>query len=235
MKVITVSNKVPTQPYYCWAAFHESLKRFGHEALVLGMNEPWGGLMTKPRKLRSWLRANVDAKVIIYCDSWDVVFAGCLDEIEYEFLRYPSSPRIIWNAEKTLFPDPTLNFPETGTPYRYLNSGFAVGYDWAFLRMLELMDLYNVLDDHWDGNGRRIEPNDQLHFQEAFVANYFPMALDSEARICQTLHAVEADELDLTGDKIKNRITGSIPMAFHMNGQKELWRDKILTKLNLPL
>jgi hypothetical protein len=230
MKIVTVSNKIPTQPYYCWAAFHESLRRFGHSAIVLGMNEPWGGLMTKPRRLREWLRHNVEGDIIIVCDSWDVVFAANPFNETY----YLKDSHILWNAEKNLFPDPSLNFPPVGTPYRYLNSGFAVGWDHAFLRLLEKMNLDAIPDDHIDGAGNHINPNDQLYFQQAFVNQFVPMTLDTTAAVCQTLHGVLAEELDLTGDRITNRITGKSPMAFHMNGQKELWRDAILQKLNLP-
>jgi hypothetical protein len=231
MKIVTVSNKIPTQPYYCWAAFHASLDRFGHKAVVLGMDQPWGGLMTKPRRLREWLRQNVEGDTIIVCDSWDVVFA---ENPTLAPLRVEAVGQIVWNAEKNLFPDPTLPFPEVGTPYRYLNSGFAMGLDYKFLALLEKMNLDSIPDDHIDAAGNHINPNDQLYFQQAFVNQLVPMSLDTTATMCQTLHGVTAEELDLTGERITNRVTGKAPIAFHMNGQKELWRDAILQKLNLP-
>ena len=236
MKVITVSNKVPTQPYYCWAAFNESLQRFGVTPLVLGMGEHWGGLMTKPRRLRDYLRSNYTGEVIIVCDAWDVVFARSPEDVAKEFYdeRYEDT-KILWNAEKNFFPfNPDLDFPETGTPYRYLNSGFSVGYDNAYLTLLESMDLDSIPDDHVDPAGQHVNPNDQEYFQQAFCKQPVPMMLDKDAIICQTLHAVEASELDLTNERIRNTVTGSYPMTFHMNGQKELWRDALLTKLDLP-
>lgn len=234
MKVLTVSNKIPTQPYYCWEAFHESLRRFDHTPLVLGMGKGWGGLMTKPRRIKSWLQQNVKNEIIIVCDCWDVVFAVDPKEIFEEFISSPHM-HILWNAEKNLFPDSPLNFPDTGTPYRYLNSGFSIGYDFAYLSLLEKMNLDAIPDDHIDEQGNRVNPNDQFYFQQAFIDQLVPMALDKDVKFCQTLHAVAPEELDLTGERIQNTITKSFPMVFHMNGQKELWRDKILTKLNLPL
>ena len=241
MKVVTVSNKVPTAPYYCWEAFHESLRRFGFNPIVLGMGEHYGGLMTRPRKAREWLRANLSDEIVIICDSWDIVFARDPRQIENEFLniRYRHSKenpiKLVWNAEKTFFPeDHTLDFPECGTPYRYLNSGFAVGPANAHLELLEALNLDSIPDDHINEKGEQINPFEQPLVQAAFCKQVIPMLLDTDVRICQCLHAVTPEELDFTGERIQNTITKSFPMVFHMNGQKETWRDKILTKLNLP-
>ncbi len=235
MKILTVSNKIPTAPYYCWKAFHESLKRFGFEAIVLGMGEHYGGLMTRPRKAREWLRANSTGEVIIICDSWDIVFAASPKAIEDEFWRISDGARLIWNAEKTFFPyDAALNFPDPGTPYRYLNSGFAVGPASAHLELLEALNLDFIPDDHKDEHGVQVNPFEQPLVQKAYCDQVIPMMLDSNVEICQCLHAVTPKELDFTYEQIRNTITNTFPMVFHMNGQKELWREQILTKLKLP-
>lgn len=235
MKILTVSNKVPTQPYYCWNAFHESLRRFGFEAIVLGMGEHYGGLMTRPRKAREWLRTNPSNEIMIICDSWDIVFAQSPVEITaaYEEMMGAVSG-LIWNAEKTFFPfDPTLEFPDPGTPYRYLNSGFAVGPANEHLALLEALNLDSIPDDHKDATGKQINPFEQPLVQKAYCNQVIPMILDTHVRICQCLHAVTPEELDLTGERIRNTITNTYPMVFHMNGAKEPWLDKILNKLNL--
>ena len=234
MKILTVSNKVPTQPYYCWNAFHESLRRFGFEAIVLGMGEHYGGLMTRPRKAREWLRNNPSEEVMIICDSWDIVFARSPDEIENEYYNIREGAHLVWNAEKTFFPfDPTLDFPDPGTPYRYLNSGFAIGPASAHLALLEALNLDSIPDDHVDTSGKQVNPFEQPLIQAAYCKQVIPMKLDTQVRICQCLHAVTPEELDLTGDFIRNTITDTNPMVFHMNGAKEPWLDKILTKLKL--
>ena len=239
MKILTVSNKVPTQPYYCWNAFHESLRRFGFEAIVLGMGEHYGGLMTRPRRARNWLRENCNDgdEPIIICDSWDIVFAQSPEEIEKEFYLLRDElgrvPQLIWNAEKTFFPPSDLVFPDPGTPYRYLNSGFAVGFASAHLALLEALNLDEIPDDHVDASGKQVNPFEQPLVQKAFCDQVIPMALDTYCRIAQCLHAVTPEELDLTGPRIRNTITNTYPMVFHMNGAKEPWLDKILAKLNL--
>lgn len=235
MKILTVSNKVPTEPYYCWNAFHESLKRFGFEAIVLGMGEHYGGLMTRPRKAREWLRKNQSDEVMIICDSWDVVFAESPTLIETAFNEIRGRGRLVWNAEKTFFPeDYTLDFPNPGTPYRYLNSGFAIGPADAHLDLLESLNLDSIPDDHINEKGEQINPFEQPLVQNAFCNGKIPMTLDTHCEIVQCLHAVTPQELDLTSERIRNTITNTHPMVFHMNGAKEPWLDKILTKLNLP-
>jgi hypothetical protein len=234
MKILTVSNKVPTEPYYCWAAFHESLRRFGFTPIVLGMGEHYGGLMTRPRKEREWLRAHPSDEVMIICDSWDLVFARSPVEIEEAFEQIRGGGRLVWNAEKTFFPfDPALDFPDPGTPYRYLNSGFAVGPASAHLELLESLNLDSIPDDHVNAAGQQVNPFEQPLVQQAFCKGSIPMTLDTHVEICQCLHAVTPEELDLTGDQIRNTITNTHPMVFHMNGAKEPWKDKILNKLAL--
>lgn len=233
MIVVTAANKAPSQDYYCWDAFNKSLARYNCEPVVLGWEQEWKGLMTKPNLYFEWLRGhNLPDEPIVICDAWDIVFAADPNEIYAEFLDVAGHSEILWNAEKTKFPPSELHFPETGTSYRYLNSGFAVGYPMAFQRMFEWMKLDTIGFDRQDGD-RKIEPNDQLYFQKAYVESRIPMALDAKAEICQTLHGVEESELDFSGDRIRNVETGSYPICFHMNGHKERHRDKILAKLCL--
>ncbi len=231
--VVTVCSHAPTQSYYAFDAFLASLKRYGVEPIILGWEQPWTGLMNKPRHLLNRLRGVDWERPIIVCDAFDVVFADDPEKIIDKFKQIRKFARIMWNAEKNLFPDATLNFPPCKTSYRYLNSGFSVGYVEDYVRLLENMHLENIPNDYVNEKGERIGPNDQLYYQQQFLAQPVDMALDSKAEICQTLHGVGPDELDFSGDRIRNVETGSYPLCFHLNGQKELWRDKLLAKLGL--
>lgn len=231
MIVVTAANKAPTQDYYCFDAFKKSLARYKCEPVILGWQQQWKGLMTKPNLYFEWLRGHaLPDEPIVICDAWDVVFAADPNEIHEKVKDTPAE--IIWNAEKNLFPDPTLPFNETGTSYRYLNSGFAVGYPTAFIEMFGWMRLETIGFDRTE-DGNKIEPNDQFYIQKAYLESRIPMALDSRCEITQTLHGVEENELDLSGARIRNIETGSEPIVIHLNGFKEKWRDKILTKLDL--
>lgn len=189
--------------------------------------------MTKPRKLRNWLRNNIkECEIIIYYDAYDVVFVDSPEEIVWKFGMIGKD--IIWNAEKSLFPDATLVFPECSTSYKYLNSGFAVGYAEAFLEMLEWMNLDEIPDDHRKPDGTMFEPNDQFYVQKAFLDSPISMGLDTECNTCQTLCGVEQNELDFTRDKIMNKETYCFPSAFHFNGPSKtaVIRRPILEKLS---
>lgn len=231
MKILTVANRAPHEPYFCFQEFWKSAARYGHEPIILGWQQPWKGLMTKPNKYYEYLLSREwPDEPIILCDAWDIIFAADPHEIKWPFL--PNGAEIIWNAEKNLFPDPTLDFPETETSYRYLNSGFAIGFPSAFKQMFAWMDL-DVIGYDREENGKKIEPNDQLYIQHSFLQSGIPMTLDSRCNICQTLHGVTENELDFSEDRIRNVETGTYPLVFHCNGQKEIWKDKILAKLNL--
>lgn len=219
--LVTVANKAPEQDYYLWDEMHRSLMRYGAAAHILGLGEHWGGLMTKPRKLRDWLRGRKLDKqdIIIYFDAYDVVFAADPKDIVKKFKEIKGKNQIIWNSERNLFPDATLKFPETKSSFRYLNSGFAVGYATAFLEMLEWMDLDKIPDDHRKEDGSMWEPNDQLYVQRAFLEGPVKMGLDYNCELCQTVCGTsEVPDFDLYADPMRNNETGSSPMALHFNG-----------------
>lgn len=237
--VVTVSSRVPTEPYYRYDVFLRSLEKLGVAPVVLGMNEPWHGLMTKPNHFRTWLRAglNPTSRVII-CDSWDIVFAEHPDSIgqRCEFLF---GDAIVFNGEKGCWPRAELadKFPDQGTPWRYLNSGFMCGPASQILKLLESMELEGIGVDRKENN-RTIEPNDQGEFQYAFTCQPVPMVVDGKCQLAQTLSACTMDEFDLSQDKplklIMNKITGTYPGVFHFNGgSKNDLMPAFMTKLGL--
>lgn len=249
-QVITVSSYDPKPAYYRPGAFRASLAKFGVTATNLGENREWHGLMTKPRLYREFLRAGrQEGDVLIITDSWDVFFQAHPDEIVDLWMRdYSSSPNgsyVVFNAERSCFPcapDTTAYFDavvdrdkKIGTPWRYLNSGFMVGTDVQILKLLESMDLDSIPDDYQRPDGSWFNPNDQEQFQLAFCKQPVPMCLDYYAEICMAAHGSTLDELDFSGPRIKNKITGSTPLAIHCNGDaKNSLAPAILNHLGLP-
>lgn len=110
--VVAVVNRRPKEPYYHFETFLESLRRFSAEPVILGLDEEWRGLMTKPRRLRKWLRdGRCDADLLIVSDAFDVVFAAPPEEVADEVLRRFETVgaandlrAVVFNAEKGLFP-----------------------------------------------------------------------------------------------------------------------------------
>ncbi len=233
VQVISVSNRLPTEPYYKFNEFQQSLRRMGVEPTILGWQQKWSGLMTKPRHLRRYLRdGQSKADMLIVCDAWDIVFQRHPDEVVAEFDRFGSA--IVFNAERNCFPRGDLadRFPDPGTPWRYLNSGFMVGSPQAILALLEAMNLDAIPDDYKRPDGGWFHANDQEHFMLAYLEQPVKMALDTEARMCQTMHGSELSEIDLSGEKMRNLVTDTIPLAFHFNGgSKNTVMPPMLTKL----
>lgn len=237
VKVVTVTNKRPEQAYYCYDQFFHSVRRFGHDPVVLGMNEEWKGLMTKPRKLLKWLNSgeadNIDCLIIVDC--WDLVFIKSPDEIAEKWAEFGSP--VIMGAERNLFPSDTKesSYPHCSSSFRFPNSGFIVGTPFCMKKMLEWMDLDSIPDDYTKEDGTPHHGNDQLEYQLAFIAQPVPIILDTQARFVINLHSVTMNELILDSDGITVCETGSAPMAAHANGgaKTDGVMDKVLEHLKL--
>lgn len=98
--VVTVCSHVPQQPYYHYErGFLGSLKKLGVEPVVLGFNEGWEGLITKPKRLRHWLR-NVcpENDTVIATDCFDVCFQKHPDEIAERWKKHWPYQPVTFNA-----------------------------------------------------------------------------------------------------------------------------------------
>lgn len=238
-RVVTISNRQPQEWYYRPDLWRKSLGEV--EPLIIdGVGyEPWGGMAQKVKWLYRAIKENrIPEKRIIYCDSWDIVFAAHPDEIikKWEDL---GGNKLIVNAEKNCFPTALKDdFDKIDAPtkYKYLNSGFVVGETEMLLSCLESMDLQNVPDDYFDvERGCNVHFEDQTLTQQAFIKQPVPMELDYHCEFCQTLHEADENEFDFSGEKIKNTYTNSYPLAFHGNGSgksSELFK-RILEHLKL--
>lgn len=253
VEVVTVMNRWPDpvrESYYKPGVFFKSLERFGVKPTVLGLNEEWGGLMTKPRRLRQWLRdGKATADVLICCDAFDVVFVASPDEVGQEYARIWGEPvwaPIVFNAEKGIFPRGELKSRfdkiagDEKSPWKYLNSGFYIGPPSRVLALLDSMWLDDISNDHKGTNaldggaGTHVNPNDQGWYQTIFCAQTVPMELDYDAHVCQTLSACTIEEFHLMAGRVQNIVTGTYPLVLHCNGNsKDLLMPTFLKHLGL--
>ena len=233
VEVIAVANKWPEADYYCHREFLFSLTGFDVQPTILGMNEPWGGLMTKPRKLLKYLESECNADVIICVDAFDAVFAKSPDEIAKEWLA--SSGKWTAGAERNCFPDGSLadQHPACYTSYRYLNSGFIISKKNDMISVLKHMNLDSIPDDGVDPNNRH--PNDQHYYMKAFLDQPIKMELDHSTKYAWNLCGVDESNFDFNQDVPMNRETGFSPGVFHFNGGSKTdgMQDKILAHLKL--
>lgn len=218
-RLVCVSSRRPTEPYYNYGAFRRSLELMGVIPTVLGMNEKWSGLMTKPFHFRKWLRdGNAKGDRVILSDCWDVIFTEHPELIGHRCEEL-FGDAVVFNGERGCWPRADLadSFLDTGTPWRYLNSGFICGPAEKVLELLESMDLESIGVDRVE-DGKRIEPNDQGEFQAAFARQPVKMVVDGRCEVAQTFSACTADEFEITSFGVRNRATGTTPGVLHFNG-----------------
>lgn len=236
-RVVCCCTHLPTQDYYCLQEYVKSLN--GHVPFILDTSMgAWGGLATKTKWLRNALKDGlITEDILIVSDCWDFVFSKPLEVLIEKFKEY-NSPCVI-STEKNYWPEEGLkpefdkhNFP---TSYKYINSGLVVAEREALITILESMDLDNYPDDHRKEDGNMFHSNDQYLYQNEFVKQPVPIQIDYLCKINQTMSDVKPEELDLTGEYIKNIETGSEPCSFHFNGGSKTggMMQPILHKLKL--
>lgn len=188
--------------------------------------------MTKPRKYRQWLReGRAKGDLLAVCDCWDVLFQTHPDEISNRFPEFNAD--IAFNAEINCFPRGDLAhlFPDSGSPWRYMNCGFMVGAPASILTFLEAMNLDTIPDDHQLSDGSWVNPNDQEFFTLTFLEQPVRSVLDTKAVIANTLHGGKIEDYDLTGPKIRIKATGIDPIALHGNGSGKYLMPAMIRKI----
>lgn len=238
-KVVTISNRIPTQDYY---TYYELIKSLGsHEPLILGQGEnEYTGLSDKPRILYNAIKdGKIKEDIIIFVDAWDVVFAVGLDEVIAKYKKIEYS--VVIGAEKNCYPN---NFRKefdgrhvNRTSYNYLNSGVIIGRTDAIMTILEAMDAPNLPRDYRDSyRNCNYHFNDQAYYMDIYLRQPVDIFLDKYCVIVQNMQDVEPHELEfLENGVIKNVETGTYPSIIHWNGgSKDKWsRELILKHLNL--
>ncbi|XP_059468645.1 multifunctional procollagen lysine hydroxylase and glycosyltransferase LH3 [Neocloeon triangulifer] len=206
----------------------DGFKRFLHSAeiydipvTVLGKGEQWaGGDMhfagggQKVELLKEELAKYKDKhnKVILFTDSYDVIFLATVNKIVKQFEK--SGARILFSAEGFCWPDKSLSvkYPNVLQGKRFLNSGGFIGY---------APEMYQLVAT-WKGSAK---DDDQLFYTERFldedVRAALKMKLDHKGEIFQNLNGAVADiELEFTEDGalINNVAYRTKPLIIHGNG-----------------
>ena len=184
----------------------ESAEKFGIKPVNILRGE-WGGTdMRGPGggqklvDLKAYIENNnlPEHDVILFTDAFDVFYYSNLPTIVGRFLAMKTE--VLFSAERWLWPDTSLQFPSSHTPYRYLNSGTFIGRVGEIRRMLDF-PLENSQDD-------------QLFLQKRFLSGRYDASLDYEGYIFCT----NEDQAFRKGSAIYNPITGCHSCIYHGNG-----------------
>ncbi|XP_019882579.1 procollagen-lysine,2-oxoglutarate 5-dioxygenase 1 isoform X1 [Camponotus floridanus] len=200
--------------------------KFRDKLRILGLGEPWrgGNVMTyagggyKINLLKKALEdyQNDEKKIVLFTDSYDVIFLGGLSAIVERFLD--TDARVLFSAEVYCWPDRSLaiHYPTVSGGKRYLNSGGFIGY---------ASDVYEILDKA----DIKDEDDDQLFYTTVYLQDELrtrhKIKLDHKSEIFQNLFGAVADvELRFKGEEayVQNIVYNTVPLILHGNGFSKL-------------
>uniref|UniRef100_A0A3B4Y137 Procollagen-lysine,2-oxoglutarate 5-dioxygenase 1 n=1 Tax=Seriola lalandi dorsalis TaxID=1841481 RepID=A0A3B4Y137_SERLL len=217
--VVTVATKETDG----FKRFLRSAKHFNYT--VLGRGQKWkgGDYMSAPgggqkvRLLKGALDEMKDNdKIILFIDSYDVVFASGPKELLKKFQQ--AKHRVVFSSESLIWPDRHLEdkHPHVREGNRFLGSGGFIGY---------LPNIREMVSD-WSGED---DDSDQLFFTKIYIdperKKSINITVDSKCRLFQNLHGA-LDEVVLKFEdgrvRARNVLYDTLPVIIHGNGPTKL-------------
>ena len=232
---------VGTDPVDGYKRFVDSTITYGFPYVCLGFGKPWcGNDMAKGAGgghkvvlLKEYLEQfdDDDKRYIIFSDCYDAVLSSPPNLIVSKFRQLQQSfdADIIFSAEAKIWPDYSLasEFPDVGTPYKFLNSGGFMG------SIKNIKKLIKTPIESYD--------DDQLYYQYEYLKSVrketsLKIKLDAKAEIFQTLSShFEQITIDNGISKVKNNLTNTTPMVIHGNGgpRSKTFIDNLCNYINI--
>jgi GR25 family glycosyltransferase involved in LPS biosynthesis len=164
-------------------------------------NGPGGGM--KLNLLKEELKDYNDEDIILFSDSYDVIFISNEEEIYEKYLSFNTN--MLFSAEKACWPDINMSIHfNSDSPYKYLNSGGFIGNVKSINKLIS-----GTFEDTYD---------DQLLIQKNYVKykDILNIKLDTKCIIFQT----SSNDIDIlyNENRIKNNIFNTKPCHYHGNG-----------------
>ncbi|KAM4772006.1 procollagen-lysine,2-oxoglutarate 5-dioxygenase 2 isoform 2-T2 [Rhinophrynus dorsalis] len=206
--------------------FMQSAKYFNYTVKVLGEGTEWkGGDVAntigggqKVRLLKESLESFTDQEdlVVLFTDSYDVIFAGGPEEVLKKFQE--ANHKVVFAAEGLIWPDKRLadKYPVVRSGKRFLNSGGFIGY---VKNVNQIVQQWNLQDND----------DDQLFYTKIYInplqRERINITLDHKSKIFQNLNGA-VDEVVLTFENGKARAENSqyetFPVLIHGNGPTKI-------------
>jgi hypothetical protein len=203
----------------------ESAVRHKYELVILGWQVKWRGLSQKLEAAYSFAASLPENDLMLFTDAFDVLYTSESDRIVDVFLSHNYT--ILFAAECGCWPHVmddvkicTDKYPQSPTPYRYLNSGTWIGYAKQARDMLA--EVIRLAGKNFDN------ANDQKLVADMFLAGTHGIQLDYQCEVFQSMHRTDPPplpscnpslDLELSSEKRWfNKRTKSFPAIFHFNG-----------------
>uniref|UniRef100_A0A671QBR3 procollagen-lysine 5-dioxygenase n=1 Tax=Sinocyclocheilus anshuiensis TaxID=1608454 RepID=A0A671QBR3_9TELE len=218
---------VATQETDGFHRFMQSANYFKFNVKVLGMGEEWKGGDVgrsigggqKVRLLKEAMESLADQEdlVILFVDSYDLIFAGGPEEIFRKFQQ--TNHKLVFAAEGIIWPDPRLaeKYPSVRSGKRFLNSGGLIGYAPYIQRIVNKWDLHDNDDD-------------QLFYTKIYVdplqRERLNMTLEHKCEIFQNLNGAMDEVLLKFGTervRVRNTVYNSLPAIIHGNVNTKIY------------
>ncbi|XP_072428108.1 procollagen-lysine,2-oxoglutarate 5-dioxygenase 2 isoform X2 [Chiloscyllium punctatum] len=203
--------------------FMQTAQHLNYTVKVLGTEEEWrggniphtigGGQKVRLLKEEMQNHADRDDLVVLFTDSYDVLFASGPEELLNKFQQF--NHKVVFAAEGLIWPDNRLadKYPKVRSGKRFLNSGGIIGYASSINRIVEKWKLQDNDDD-------------QLFYTKTYVDALkrlsLNITLDHKSKIFQTLNGA-VDEIELqfepTRVRARNIIFETLPILIHGNRQ----------------
>ncbi|XP_063681239.1 procollagen-lysine,2-oxoglutarate 5-dioxygenase-like [Bolinopsis microptera] len=189
---------------------------------TLGMNEKWlGGDMNYPGggfKVNLLKKAmeqykEEDDMIVMFTDSYDVIFLADREEIVDNFKS--TGANFLISAENYIWPDQSLEsqYPDIKGK-KYLCSGMMMGYATTFWAILNYKEIENTFDDQLYYTHVYLDPN----FREKHK-----IQLDGTSKIFHNLHGAEREiDFGFGSKRVTNWEQGTQPQVLHGNGPTKL-------------
>jgi len=169
LRVVTFADSIDNRI----SLLQNSCKEFGLPLEVLGVGKKWKGNAFKLAYLFDFLQQASDDELYLIVDAFDVVITSSAQEICSLFREADSD--ILFSAEANFyFSDRELKpyywrfYPQSPTPYRFLNSGSFIGRGTHLKVMLgHIVNQYGI--DFSDEEGMRQTKSDQYAYSRFYV------------------------------------------------------------------
>jgi len=214
----------------------ESVVRHRIPMNILGWGLKWEGLSQKLRGSLEAVMLLPQDCIVVFTDAYDVLYQEEAAKIKKKFLEF--NKPLVFSAECGCWPHIIIDkdicwkkYPESPTPYRYLNSGQWIGYASAIAPVL----LSAVAKTQGD-----MKANDQEIVADFYLSKKFDIVLDHNGAIFQALHRTDPPDLPfcnpwehmaLKNERWENILTHNTPSIFHFNGGGKAFHLKMEKKL----
>jgi hypothetical protein len=180
----------------------------------LATTTKWNGLQDKLLAIRQFVKTLDSNDIVCFVDAYDVIVNSDLETIEKVFKVAKCD--ILFGAEQQL--DPPVfsidSYPQSPTPFRFLNSGVYIGYVHAIQRMVNTDSFLHM--------------NDQEYCNRYFLDNRQSenISLDTGTQLALNMFKVSWNMLSISEGNITFEFNNTIPCFIHFNGLSYLYFSK---------